>query len=52
MNDFSCYCNCKCWGDCYDPEFTNDEICGDCECHGTGLDDDSMEESENGESIY
>ena len=29
-----CVCNCKCWGDCYSPDFVTDkDICTECSCH-------------------
>jgi len=51
MTNFSCWCNCKCWGDCYTDDFIeDDDICGECECHGTGL-EESEEVNGDGESV-
>lgn len=41
---YECWCNCKCFGDCYSSSYIDStyDICGDCECHNPASNEDDF----------
>ena len=46
---YYCECDCKCYGECYTVEFTEDfDMCDSCNCHDYAFPDEEDETFPNG----